>query len=106
MTDAARSEEIAVARLQQEAPEWLDVLVAACRQARKSEAAGGEFPGRAVLRELSEMTGRREWRPGLRRLVNAGFLVRVGDSSRGGHRAYYRMPNRAAVERALERLAR
>jgi hypothetical protein len=91
----------AVMRLAYERPDWLPVLRAACIQAEKTEPYGGQFAGRWVLQELERQTGTRVWQPGLRLLVAYGLLEKVGESTRGGRRAYYRMPDRAGVERAL-----
>lgn len=77
---------------------------AACAQARKSEPYGGQFAGRWVLQELAEEVGQPQWQPGLRRLVSYGLLEKVGESVRGGRRAYYRMPDRDGIEKALEAL--
>lgn len=95
---------VAVLRLAYEHPDWVPVLRAACTQARKSEPYGGQFAGRWVLQELAEVTGQPQWQPGLRRLVSYGLLEKVGESTRGGRRAYYRMPDREGVERALATL--
>ena len=54
-----------------------------------------------MLQELAQQSGRPEWQPGLRRLVAYGLLEKVGESTRGGRRAYYRMPDRFGVEEAL-----
>jgi hypothetical protein len=94
----------AVRRLAYDHPEWVPVLRAACAQARKSEPFGGQFAGRWVLQELAQQTGRPEWQPGLRRLVAYGLLEKVGESTRGGRRAYYRMPDCPGVEQALEEI--
>jgi hypothetical protein len=94
----------AVMHLASERPDWLPVLRAASEQARKTEPYGGEFAGQWVLRELEEQTGMRTWRPGLRLLVGYGLLEKVGESTRGGRRAYYRMPDREGVEQALRDL--
>jgi hypothetical protein len=94
----------AVLRLAYEHPDWVPVLRAACVQARKSEPYGGQFAGRWVLQELEHETGQRQWQPGLRRLVAYGLLEKVGESTRGGRRAYYRMPDPDGVEQALARL--
>lgn len=94
----------AVARLAGEHPDWLPVLRAACAEARKSEPHGGRFAGAWVLDELGQQTGMRQWRPGLRRLVAYGLLEKAGESTRGGSRAYYRMPDREGVERALAKV--
>jgi hypothetical protein len=91
----------AVLRLAYEHPDWVPVLRAACTQARKSEPYGGQFAGRWVLQELQQQTGLPQWQPGLRRLVSYGLLEKVGESTRGGRRAYYRMPDADGVEQAL-----
>jgi hypothetical protein len=57
-----------------------------------------------VLNEL-HASGQAAWRPGLRVLVGYGLIEKVGSSTQGGHRAYYRMPERQAIERALATLA-
>ena len=54
-----------------------------------------------MLSELAKQTGRPEWRPGLRLLSSLGLIEKT-DTARGGRRAYYRTPDREAVERALE----
>jgi hypothetical protein len=94
----------AVFSLAYERPDWIPVLRAAHAQALKTEQFGGEFAGSWVLNELSEQTGDREWRPGLRLLVAHGLLEKAGRSTRGGRRAYYRMPDPAGVARALSEL--
>lgn len=94
----------AVLRLASERPDWLPVLEAATRTARSAEPFGGEFAGHGVLRDLGDETGRPAWRPGLRLLVGYGLLLKAGESSRGGRRAYYRMPDREGVEAALAEL--
>jgi hypothetical protein len=90
-----------VMRLAYEHPDWIPVLQAACAQARKSEPYGGQFAGSWVLKELQAQTGHPAWRPGLRRLVTYGLLEKVGESTRGGRRAYYRMPDRREIELSL-----
>ena len=91
-------------KLAYEHPNWVPILRAACAQAEKSEPYGGQFAGRWVLQEVKAQTGKTEWQPGLRRLVAYGLLRKVGESTRGGRRAYYRMPDRAGVELALEEI--
>jgi hypothetical protein len=86
-----------VTRLLYEHPDEEPVLRAACAQARKCEPYGGEFAGSWVLQEMAEQTGERSWRPGLRRLVAYGLLEKSGESTRGGRRAYYRMPDREGI---------
>jgi hypothetical protein len=92
-------------RLAYEHPDWVPVLRAAVAQSQKADPYGGQFAGRWVLQELEAQTGSRVWLPGLRRLVAYGLLEKAGESTRGGRRAYYRMPDRAGVERALIELA-
>ena len=92
-------------RLANERPDWLPVLEAACEQARKAEPYGGEFPGSYVLQELARRTKNTAWFPGLRLLVGYGLIEKSGPSTRGGRRAYYRMPDREGVERALQSIA-
>lgn len=90
-----------VMRLAHEHPDWLPVVRAACIQARQTEHTCGEFAGSWVLQEVTRATGRPEWRPGLRLLSSWGLIEKTG-IARGGRRAYYRMPDREAVEQALE----
>ncbi len=91
----------AVRRLAHEHPEWLPVLEAAVAVAASVEAHGGEFAGAWVVDELGRR-GSPRWIPNLRILVSYGLLEKSGPSTRGGRRAYYRMPDRAGVEKALE----
>lgn len=93
-----------VTELARERPDWLPVLQAACEEAEEVERYGGRFAGRWVLERLRQQTGRFEWRPGLRLLTGYGLLVKDGESTRGGRRAYYRMPNWRDVAHALHRL--
>ncbi len=93
--------EVAVRRLAREHPEWLSVLEAAVAVATNVEAHGGEFAGAWVVDELGRR-GAPRWIPNLRILVSYGLLEKSGPSTRGGRRAYYRMPDRAGVEKALE----
>lgn len=95
------SPELAVARLAREHPEWLPVLEAAVAVAVAVEAEGGEFAGAWVVDELARR-GSPRWIPNLRILVSFGLLEKSGPSTRGGRRAYYRMPDRGGVEGALE----
>lgn len=87
-----------------EREDWIPVLRAACVQARKTEPYGGRFAGSWVLQELAGETGNAEWRPGLRLLVAYGLLEKDGESTRGGRRAYYRMPDLEGIEQALKEL--
>ena len=83
----------AVKVLARENPEWLDVVRACYDQAEETE----EFAGAWVRRRLGR------WFPSLRILGRYGILEKV-DVSRGGRRAYYRMPDREGVEKALREL--
>jgi len=96
----------AVMRLASEKPDWLPVLQAACESARKAEAFGGEFAGSWVISELQRQTEADVWLPGLRTLAVYGLIEKSGPSTRGGRRAYYRMPDRAGVELGIEELKR
>lgn len=91
----------AVRRLTAEHPEWLPVLEASAAVAADAEPHGGEFAGAWVVAELGRR-GLPRWIPNLRILVSYGLLEKSGPSTRGGRRAYYRMPDRAGVEEALE----
>lgn len=95
----------AVMRLASERPDWLPVLQAACESARQAEEYDGEFAGSWVLAQLKQLTGENAWRPGLRTLAVYGLIEKSGPSTRGGRRAYYRMPDRQGVELGLEELA-
>lgn len=95
----------AVMRLAHERPEWIAALRAACVTARTAEDFSGDFAGSWVLDELERQDGTR-WLPGLRTLATYGLIEKAGPSTRGGRRAYYRMPDRQGVERALEELVR
>ncbi len=94
----------AVCRLAAERPDWLEVLEAAAAVAERSEPYGGEFAGAYVVKELAGRPGQRRHIPNLRLLVSYGLLKKSGPSSRGGSRAYYRMPDRTGVANALEAL--
>lgn len=91
----------AVRRLANEHPEWLPVLEAAVAVAASVEERGGEFAGAWVVDELARR-GSPRWIPNLRILVSYGLLEKSGPTTRGGRRAYYRMPDRAGVVKALE----
>lgn len=87
----------AVRRLAVEHPGWMPVLDAALVVAERSEA---EFAGAWVLAEV-QAHGGPGWFPNLRILVSYGLLEKSGASTRGGRRAYYRMPDREGVAQAL-----
>lgn len=94
----------AVMDLAYERPDWLPVLRAACEVARETERFGGRFAGSWVLQELGRQTNGPSWRPGIRLLAGYGLLEKVGESTRGGRRAYYRMPDRIGVEEVLDEM--
>jgi hypothetical protein len=94
-----------VMRLAVERPDWLPVVEAILKRARDAADYGGEFAGAWVLQDLRR-EGVADWLPNLRLLVSFGIIAKSGESTRGGQRAYYRMPDQAGVERALKRLAR
>lgn len=97
-----------VKRLANERPDWLPIVKACLKCAKECE---GEFAGRWVLEELNktEWPGlrfldiRAKWFPGLRPLVGYGILKHE-DTTRGGRRAYYTMPDHESVEKALREL--
>jgi hypothetical protein len=89
----------AVRRLAREHPNWVPVLEAAVSVAAEFD----EFPGAWVVEELAKQ-GSRRWIPNLRILVSHGLLEKSGPSTRGGRRAYYRMPGRGEIEQALAEL--
>jgi hypothetical protein len=73
-------------------------------QARVAEPFGGDFAGSDVVQEVRRMAGQRIHVPSLRILVSKGLIENSGESTRGGRRAYYRMPDRAEVEETLREL--
>jgi hypothetical protein len=101
MTDDETTTKQRVMRLVAEHPEELPLVRAACEQAKKSAAFGGEFAGSWVLQEMARQTGEPAWRPGVRRLAAYGIIQKSGESTRGGRRAYYRMPDIEGVNEAL-----
>lgn len=94
----------ATRRLAAERPHWVPVVRAACAEARRAKPYGGRFAGSWVLKELERESGHPAWRPGLVVLVKYGVLQKSGESTRGGKRSYYCMPEVDAVEKALREL--
>jgi hypothetical protein len=94
----------AVLHLATERPEWIPVLRAAIEAARMAEPYGGEFAGSWAIAQLKDDAGKQLWVPGLRVLVTYGLIEKAGPSTRGGRRAYYRMPRRLAIGSALQEL--
>ena len=89
--------------------DWLPVVNACLKLARETGPSG--FAGRWVLNELNR-TGwkglpygdtRAQWFPGLKMLERYGILHHE-NTTRGGRRAYYTMPDPDAVEAALDEL--
>ena len=93
-----------VGNLAAERPDWIPVLEAAIAVSERVDPYGGEFAGAWVIDELEHLAGRRTWLPNLRVLLTYGLVEKVGESTRGGRRAYYRMPARKAITEALARL--
>lgn len=80
----------AVKALADEKPDWLKVALAAYRVAEGRDY----FPGASVLDEAGG------WLPSLRTLARFGVIEKAW-TSRRGHRAYWRMPDREGVARGL-----
>ena len=76
-----------------EKPGWIPVIRSVYKEAGQTK----EFAGAWVLKRLGE------WAPSLRTLAARGVLEKT-ETARGGQRAYYEMPDRAGVERALKEL--
>jgi hypothetical protein len=91
-----------VQRLAADRPDWLPILRAAVTVAKQAENFGGQFAGRWVLQEWVRQTNPEvPWQPGLRTLAAYELIVKAGPSTRGGRRAYWRMPDRAEIDEAL-----
>ncbi|MFA6393097.1 MAG: S24 family peptidase [Candidatus Paceibacterota bacterium] len=87
--------------LSYEHPEWVDVLRACISVLKK--AGGSKIAGSWVYEELRDKKS--NFLPNnLRLLVRIGLLQKIGDSTRGGHRAYYTMPDIIILEKALDSL--
>jgi len=93
--------EVAIRRLANEHPDWIPVLEATTAVAAMAEENGGEFADAWVVNELGRRGAPRRI-PTLRMLASYGLIEKSGVSTRGGRRAYYRMPARTEVERAGE----
>lgn len=75
--------------------DWLAV-VRACYE--EAERLGGErFAGAWIVDKVG-------WFPGLKKLERYGVLKKEGETVRGGRRAYWTMPDREGVARALREL--
>ena len=99
---------IGALRLGREQPSWIPAiqasLVLARRSTKDSRNTTHEFAGAWVLDELQRRVAKDAWFPNLRILVSYGVLQKSGESTRGGQRAYYRMPDPDGVSRALSDL--
>lgn len=73
--------------------DWLVVVKACYEEALRSSI----FSGSRIARIVG-------WFPSLRTLVRYGILEKCGPTSRGGRRAYYKMPDPEGVRKALEEL--
>lgn len=83
-----------VKRLARERPDWLPIVKACLEEAKETK---GEFAGAWVMGRA------RRWFPNLRPLVGYGILKHE-ETTRGGRRAYYTMPDVVGVENALHEL--
>jgi hypothetical protein len=94
-----------VNRLAEDRPDWLPILRAAVTVAERIEPYGDRFAGRWVLEQwIREEAPTNPHKPGLRTLAAFGLIEKDGPSTRGGRRAYWRMPDRAGVDEALKDL--
>lgn len=84
-------------RLLHDDPKWAPIVAAALE---KAKALKGEGMAGAWVLALAKERGIL-WLPNLRKLVSYGILEKEGESTRGGRRAYYIMPDIAGVEAAL-----
>lgn len=88
----------AVKRLARERPDWLPIVEACLEEAKETN---GEFAGAWVF-DKARRNGL-GWFPNPRLLVGYGVL-RHEDTTRGGRRAYYSMPDPDGVKEALQEL--
>jgi hypothetical protein len=100
VTDIATSIRQGVVNLNEDHPDWIPILRAACTVVGRI-SPDAQFAGSWVLQEYARATGGSTIKPGLRRLVSYGLIESTGVTSRGGKRAYYVMPHREEIERAL-----
>ena len=98
-----------VMKLQKEHPEWLPIVKLCCDMSGENQRfAGswviyraGELGYSPPVVKLFEPDG--YWLPSLKLLVGYGILKHEF-STRGKRRAYYTMPDRESVEKALHEL--
>jgi hypothetical protein len=89
----------AVMKLSNEDPGWLPYVSAAYRVAQKQGEY--EFTGSDVLDEMQPPA----WAPSLKALARWGILAHVR-TTRGGKKAWYLMPDREGVGRALAEIGK
>ena len=82
-------------------PDWYPVVLSALEEAKSIPS--GRFAGKWVL-DKAKRHGV-SWIPSLRKLVAYGVLTKEGESTQGGRRAYYSMPDAEGVEKALKEIA-
>jgi hypothetical protein len=90
-----------VKRLAKENPNWIPIVEACVEMAKENE----EFCGNWVRKKMERKTNEKVWFPGLRILTRYGIL-RHEDTTRGGRRAYYTMPDIKSVENGLAELGK
>lgn len=98
---------IGVKRLSVEHPDWIPIVITCFENAQK----GSQFAGKWILQDLQRKGWHGlkyandivPWFPGLGLLVGYGILKHE-DTTRGGRRAYYTMPDIIGVEKALREL--
>ena len=100
MPSAYRDSYEATVALLREFPEWRGIIAAALEEAQTIST--DRFAGTWVL-ERAKKHGV-TWIPNLRKLVAYGILKKEGESTRGGTRAYYSMPDMEGVARALKEI--
>lgn len=84
-------------RLLEKKPEWFPVVKESLEASKKYR----EFAGKWILENLREKKKDYPIGPGLKTLSAFGILKRT-NTSRGGRRAYYVMPDPSGVEKALK----
>lgn len=88
----------AVIHLLRDHPEWHPVIMAALEEAKTIKS--NRFAGTWILNRAKKHGV--QWIPNFRKLVLYGILQKNGESSRGGRRSYYSMPDIDGVEKALK----
>jgi SOS-response transcriptional repressor LexA len=91
---------VATVRLLHDDPNWAPIVAAALEKAKALNGSG--MAGAWVL-ALAKERGIL-WLPNLRKLVSYGILEKEGESTRGGRRAYYTMPDIQGVQEAMDEM--